>query len=74
MDRAIRRKNSSHKKFTGLTLDDLVQTLILKSLQQGKKGKEMELLLVIALGLSAVGVIGQFGDALVRRLTGKIAI
>lgn len=34
----------------------------------------MELLLVIALGLSAVGVIGQFGDALVRRLTGKIAI
>jgi len=39
-----------------------------------KKGKEMELLLAIALGLSAVGVIGQFGDALVRRLTGKIAI
>lgn len=34
----------------------------------------MELLLAIALGMSAVGVLGQFSDALVRRLTGKIAI
>ncbi|HEY9106643.1 MAG TPA: hypothetical protein VIN58_08170 [Roseateles sp.] len=74
MDGAIQRKGSCHEKFTGLTLECLVKTLTLKSLQQGKKGKEMELLLVIALGLSAVGVIGQFGDALVRRLTGKIAI
>lgn len=74
MDRAIQRKSRSHKKFTGLTLVRLVITLTLQSPQQRKKGKEMELLLAIALGLSAVGVIGQFGDALVRRLTGKIAI
>lgn len=34
----------------------------------------MELILTIALGMSAIGVIGQFGDALYRRLTGRIGL
>jgi hypothetical protein len=50
-----------------------VETLRLKLYQQGKKGKEMELLL-ITLSLAAVAIVGQFGDACYRRLTGTIGL
>ena len=73
MDGAVQQKSSSHKKFTGLTLETMVQTLILKA-STGKKGKKMETLLTIALAMFTVVLIGQFGDALYRRLTGRIGL
>lgn len=44
-----------------------------RRINKERKGNKMELLL-IALSFAFVGILGQFGDALYRRLTGTIGI